>query len=191
MSDSVRCQYRRTERAQSSSQRARFPEPPLDAREPRPTTGSTRASAAPGRKRSEEPPRNGGRARISEATAADRPPPIKPMSAHPLRRVSVLARLATLFVNATGLLAGSTWAAQSPPGVARSANRLDLVEVSVTELQAGLRAGRFTSEDLVRAYLDRIAAYDDGFPFLNGVLTVNPAAVESARERDADRARGR
>lgn len=51
--------------------------------------------------------------------------------------------------------------------------------------------GRATSEQLVRAYLDRIARYDDAGPKLNSVLALNPHAVADARKADAERRDGK
>jgi amidase len=77
------------------------------------------------------------------------------------------------------------------PAVAQgSAGRLELVEATIGQLQFALRVHLVTSEELVQGYLARIAAYDDGFPYLNGLLTVNAAALDEARARDAERALG-
>jgi amidase len=83
---------------------------------------------------------------------------------------------------------GATVAARGPTGLPLT---LELVEATIDELQRALRQGLVTSEELVQAYLDRIEAYDDGFPFLNGVLDLDPTALEQARARDRDRAEGR
>nr|WP_240896960.1 amidase family protein [Kineococcus vitellinus] len=56
-----------------------------------------------------------------------------------------------------------------------------------------LAAGQTSSVDLVQAYLDRIAAYDDAYadqPGLHSVVTVSPTALENARLLDAERAAG-
>jgi len=79
-----------------------------------------------------------------------------------------------------------------PAGTQRGqpAGTLELVEATLDDLQQALTRGVVTSEQLTRACLDRIAAYDDGPPFLNGVLDLNPFALDIARQRDRDRARG-
>ena len=69
--------------------------------------------------------------------------------------------------------------------------RLDLVEATVPELLKALQTGLVTSEQLVRMYLARIAAYDDAGPRLNAFLTVNPNAVAEARALDAARHPGK
>ena len=66
-----------------------------------------------------------------------------------------------------------------------------VVEASIPEMQAALKAGRITSHDLVQQYLTRIATYEDR---INAVITVNPKALEEAdaldRERKAGKVRG-
>lgn len=68
--------------------------------------------------------------------------------------------------------------------------KVDVVELSVADAQAGMVAGRFTSADLVDAYLARIAAIDDSGPTLNAVIALNPAARADAEALDAERAAG-
>ena len=68
--------------------------------------------------------------------------------------------------------------------------KVDVVELSVADAQAGMGAGRFTSADLVDAYLARIAAVDDSGPTLNAVIALNPNARADAEALDAERAAG-
>lgn len=63
-------------------------------------------------------------------------------------------------------------------------------EASITALQEGMGAGRWTSAQLVDAYLARIAAYDQRGPALNAMIRLNPAARREAVARDAERRRG-
>ncbi len=69
----------------------------------------------------------------------------------------------------------------------QAAPPLDVVDLSVAEAQRRMAAGTLTSRALTRAYLDRIAALDDGGPQLNAVIDINPAAVQEAEARDAER----
>lgn len=78
------------------------------------------------------------------------------------------------------------FAACTPP-----ASSYNVEERSIAELRADLESGAVTSEQLVQAYLDRIAAIDDAGPTLNSVITLNPQALEQARALDAERAAGR
>ena len=63
-----------------------------------------------------------------------------------------------------------------------------VVERSVTDLSAALRAGTTTSEEITRAYLARIAAIDVRGPALHSVIALAPHALDDARA--SDRARG-
>jgi len=96
---------------------------------------------------------------------------------------------------ALGLLVGC--AQEAPPAdapllgaAAMVIPKVDVVELSVAEAQAGMAAGRFHSVDLVDAYLARIAAIDDAGPTLNAVIALNPAARADAEALDAERAAG-
>ncbi|MBL8553762.1 MAG: amidase [Phenylobacterium sp.] len=62
---------------------------------------------------------------------------------------------------------------------------------SAGEQQAAMTDGRVTSEQLVRAYLERIARYDSAGPKLNAVLVLNRQALADARKLDAERKAGK
>lgn len=72
-----------------------------------------------------------------------------------------------------------------------AAPRYDVEEKPIAQLQADMTAGVVTSEQLVQAYLDRIARMDDAGPGLNAVLSLNPNALAEARALDEERAQGR
>ncbi len=74
---------------------------------------------------------------------------------------------------------------QAPPAP------FELEEVTLTELQDGLRSGRWSSRDLVVAYLGRIAALDREEPALRHVLETNPDALALAEVLDRERRAGR
>ena len=59
-------------------------------------------------------------------------------------------------------------------------------EATIVEIHAAMRAGRLTCQQLVQAYLDRIAAFDKRGPAVNSIITVNPSALVLARELDTD-----
>ncbi|HEY0106030.1 MAG TPA: amidase [Rhizomicrobium sp.] len=67
------------------------------------------------------------------------------------------------------------------------ASAYDVSEKSIATLEDDLAAGRVTSEQLVRAYLHRIAAIDRDGPTLNSVIALNPDALQEARALDAER----
>jgi amidase len=62
-----------------------------------------------------------------------------------------------------------------------------VVEATIPEMQAALKAGRATSRQLVEQYLIRIGTYEDK---LNAAITVNPHALEEADVLDRERAQG-
>jgi len=61
---------------------------------------------------------------------------------------------------------------------------LQLVEATLPELQQALRSHLITSEQLVRMYLARIAAYDKVGPTLNAFIHLNDRAIAEARDHD-------
>ena len=67
---------------------------------------------------------------------------------------------------------------------------IDVVEADIASLRSALVSGETTSEELVTAYLARIAAYDSGGVRLNAVVVPNPEALRDARASDARRAKG-
>ena len=96
------------------------------------------------------------------------------------RSVSIVVALAFI-----SLTFGHTISAQR--GGHQGTAQLQLVEATVPDLLKALQTGLITSEQLVRMYLARIAAYDDAGPKLNAFLTVNPNALAEARELDRTR----
>src|SRR5687767_11547306 len=83
------------------------------------------------------------------------------------------------------LLSPALAAAQQP-----QATPFEVHEATVEELQAAWSSGRVTSEQLMDAYLARIAAYDRAGPMLNSVMRLNPGARADARRLDGERRAG-
>ncbi len=67
----------------------------------------------------------------------------------------------------------------------------ELDEVTITELQGWLESGRFTSENIVNLYLERIQDIDKEGPGLNSIIEINPDAVKIAQQLDAERKSGK
>lgn len=63
----------------------------------------------------------------------------------------------------------------------------DLQTATLADINAAMDAGALTSEKLTQLYLARIAAYDKAGVKINAVITLNPRALEVARELDAER----
>ncbi|MBF6621301.1 MAG: amidase [Patulibacter sp.] len=73
----------------------------------------------------------------------------------------------------------------------KTSSPYDVVGKTLTELQDDMRAGRTTSQEITRAYLDRIAAYDRGQRGLKSFIHVADDAMEQARKADVARAQGK
>lgn len=91
--------------------------------------------------------------------------------------------VAGFILSAVAAAAFTSVSAQSKP--------FTVVETSIPEMQAAMKAGRVTSRQVVEQYLVRIALYNSQ---INAVITVNPKALEEAdrldRERKAGKVRG-
>jgi amidase len=74
------------------------------------------------------------------------------------------------------------------PDSRRKQASFSVVEATIPEMQAAMKKGRVTSRDLVAQYLLRIALYNNK---LNGIITVNPRALQEAEALDRERARGK
>jgi amidase len=86
------------------------------------------------------------------------------------------------------LLVVALLAAQAPT----AAKTLDLDSATLADLNAAFDAGTLTAEKLVQLCLARIKAYDRQGPTLRAVIALNPKALQTARELDAERkAKGR
>jgi len=66
-------------------------------------------------------------------------------------------------------------------------SEIDVVELTVAQIEAGFAAGTFTSETLTQAFLERIAVCN---PAYNAIIFLNPDALSDAREIDRRRAAG-
>ena len=88
---------------------------------------------------------------------------------------------------------GPVHQADAPKRVrAVSSARYDVVGKTIAQLRADMEAGRTTSQEITRAYLDRIAAYDQGqFGFNAYEYVAARQAMTQAREADAARRAGR
>ena len=72
------------------------------------------------------------------------------------------------------------------PGI--HAQAFEVAEASIADEQKAMAEGRVTSEALVQAYLQRIAAFDQHGPHLNALITLNPNALQEAEALDRERA---
>jgi len=64
---------------------------------------------------------------------------------------------------------------------------IDVVELTIADVQAGFASGRFSAEALTLAFLARIERYE---PYYNAFTFMNPTALDDARAIDRRRAAG-
>jgi len=80
---------------------------------------------------------------------------------------------------------------QTRPSLTPTPRTFTVVEATIPEMQAAMKAGRLTSRQLVQQYLTRIALYEHR---LHAAVAINPRALEDAaaldRERSAGKVRG-
>ena len=67
----------------------------------------------------------------------------------------------------------------------------ELEEITILQLQDGLKSGKYTSRRLVTAYLTRIQQIDGAGPTLRSVIETNPDALALADAADAERKAGK
>ena len=63
----------------------------------------------------------------------------------------------------------------------------ELDEFTITDLQAGMKSGRFTARTLAEHYLARIREIDKSGPAINAVIEINPDAQSIAAQLDDER----
>ncbi len=89
-----------------------------------------------------------------------------------------------LAISKPASLLAATDSSKHPPA---SPKEFELEELTISELQAGMQSGKFTSRSLVKKYLDRIDDIDKDGPKLNSVIEVNPDAMSIAEALDRER----
>jgi amidase len=77
----------------------------------------------------------------------------------------------------------SAGAPSSAPGI----KPFDLEEITITELQVGMNAGKFTAQALVEKYTARIEEIDKQGPAVNAIIEMNPEAASIAEALDQER----
>ncbi len=82
------------------------------------------------------------------------------------------------------LIAATGTSSESLPA---SPKDFELEEITISELQAGMQSGKYTSDTLVRDYFRRIDDIDRSGPKLNSVIELNPDARQIAAALDRER----
>jgi amidase len=73
------------------------------------------------------------------------------------------------------------------PAATQHVPAFELDELSVTDMQVAMAAGKYTAASLAQLYLKRIDAIDHHGPMLNSVIEVNPDATSIAEALDRER----
>jgi len=73
------------------------------------------------------------------------------------------------------------------PSAAPDVPAFELDEVTIDELQEGMKSGKYTARAITEKYLSRIEAIDKSGPAVNSVIEVNPDAIEIAESLDRER----
>ncbi|MBI3990408.1 MAG: amidase [candidate division NC10 bacterium] len=98
------------------------------------------------------------------------------------RRLRDLLRYGVL-----GIAVALTFTVFSPPAL----KAFELEEVTIAQLQEGMRIGKYTARSIVEMYLKRIEEIDKKGPAINSVLEMNPDALAIADQRDQERREGK
>jgi amidase len=125
---------------------------------------------------------------VFNANVMDKPTPTLPVSS---RR----SFLRTSLSGAALLPALSAARVIEPHPADASVPSFELDEVTIADLQDGMKAGKFSARSLVEKYTARIEAIDKAGPRVNSVIEMNPDAMSIAesldKEREAKGPRGR
>ncbi len=93
-----------------------------------------------------------------------------------------------LQLGAAGIAALSVMKNVNANDVFKSDANEELVETTVHELQAKMKAGEISAKQLVEKYLERIRDID---PKLKSVIETNPDALKIAEDLDRERKKGK
>ncbi len=108
-------------------------------------------------------------------------PPVVRMEARPpVPAVRVVADVSR-WVATAGLIAVAALAAPLHPGAAIHGQEIDVVEMTVADIQAGYAEGSFTAVELTQAFLDRIHSFEG---YYNAFISMNPDALATAAALD-------
>jgi amidase len=103
------------------------------------------------------------------------------------RRTFVTSGVVGGVLAATGLPGGRAEASAEEPPKAAAPAPFELDEMTIPQLQEGMKSGKYTSRQLVEKYLARIEELDRKGPALHAVLETNPEALAIADALDAER----
>lgn len=87
----------------------------------------------------------------------------------------------------TPALAGARALPREPLTAVPDVGPFELDEITISELQDGMRSGKFTAQSLVEKYTQRIEEIDKNGPGVNAVIEMNPDASSIAAALDQER----
>jgi amidase len=99
--------------------------------------------------------------------------------------------LGSLAAAATGFPALGRVRPAAPIELSPQQRSFALAEMTIAQLQDGMKSGKLTSRGITQAYLGRIAAMDRAGPTLRAVLETNPDALAIADQLDQERKQGK
>lgn len=105
------------------------------------------------------------------------------MDPSPARRRRGATLPLALAVVASTLPAAAAGQGTTPSVAAPAADPVDIVELTAEEVQADYAGGRYTAVQLTRAFLERIARYEDRY---NAFISMNPDALAEAAALDEE-----
>jgi len=101
-------------------------------------------------------------------------------------RGSVVAGVAAVYP-ALGAARTTEEGARAREAASLEVPSFELEELTIDDLQAGIKSGKYTSRTITEKYLSRIEAIDKSGPALNSVIEVNPEALAIADSLDRER----
>jgi amidase len=90
-------------------------------------------------------------------------------------------------VGAASVAIPALLAAELRAAAAQEVKGFELDEMTVDELQDGMKSGKFTARSIAQKYLERIDGLDKHGPALNSVIELNPDALAIADSMDTER----
>ncbi len=81
--------------------------------------------------------------------------------------------------------------ATTEPAKSPAVKDFELEEMGLSDLQDGMKSGKFTAHSLVQKYIERIDDVDRGGPKISSVIELNPEASAIAEVLDQERKQGR
>jgi amidase len=137
------------------------------------------------------PENDGGKvSNLSNESPSEKPEGNRPSG--PARReflrTSLLGTAAIATAAARPLAArGASEAAASPVVHSGDVPAFELDEITITDLQEGMKSGKFTARSITEKYLARIDAIDKQGPAINAIIELNPDALSIADAMDKER----